>query len=93
VDLDGHPEQVDQSYHPGLSLACGQPLWRDNAHPVGLVINSEHADSGPRDATACRRGQILHIGNEANKWEEQYFLGPDDEAEPFGSHIAEPVQS
>ena len=25
--------------------------------------------------------QILHIGKEANKWEEQYFLGPDDDAE------------
>jgi hypothetical protein len=25
--------------------------------------------------------QILHIGKEANKWEEQYYLGPDDEAE------------
>lgn len=25
--------------------------------------------------------QIVHIGKEANKWEEQYFLGPDDEAE------------
>jgi predicted DNA-binding protein (UPF0251 family) len=25
--------------------------------------------------------QILHIGKEANKWEEQYFLGPDEEAQ------------
>ena len=25
--------------------------------------------------------QILHIGKEANKWEEQYFLGADDDAE------------
>ena len=25
--------------------------------------------------------QILHIGKEANKWEEQYFLGEDEDAE------------
>jgi hypothetical protein len=25
--------------------------------------------------------QILHIGKEANKWEEQHFLGPNDEAQ------------
>ena len=25
--------------------------------------------------------QLVHIGKEANKWEEQYFLGEDEEAE------------
>ena len=44
-------------------------------------LRAEHLDRGRTERRHVIAAQILHIGKEANKWEEQYFLGPDDEAE------------
>ena len=34
--LDGHPDQVDLSYHPALTAGC-EPLWGDDAGPIEMV--------------------------------------------------------
>ena len=44
-------------------------------------LNGEYCDRGRTERRHVVALQIVHIGKEANKWEEQYFLGPDDEAE------------
>jgi hypothetical protein len=44
-------------------------------------LNGDFNDRGRTERRHVVALQILHIGKEANKWEEQYFLGPDDDAE------------
>jgi hypothetical protein len=44
-------------------------------------LNGEYCDRGRTERGHVVALQIVQIGKEANKWEEQYFLGPDDEAE------------
>jgi hypothetical protein len=44
-------------------------------------LNGEYCDRGRTERRHVVALQIVHIGKEANKWEEQYFLGPDDDAE------------
>ena len=44
-------------------------------------LNGEYCDRGHTERRHVVALQIVHIGKEANKWEEQYFLGADDEAE------------
>jgi hypothetical protein len=73
--------ETGKRVEPDLLTTYAEPLAQYYLRPESKFLNSEHADSGPRDATACRRGQILHIGNEANKWEEQYFLREVEDSE------------
>jgi hypothetical protein len=44
-------------------------------------LNGEYCNRGRTERRHVVALQIVHIGKEANKWEEQYFLGPDDDAE------------
>jgi hypothetical protein len=50
--------------------------------PEAKFLNGEHLDRGrtERRHVVAKRG-LVHIGKEANKWEQQHFLGSDDEAE------------
>jgi hypothetical protein len=49
--------------------------------PEAKFLNGDFFDRGRTERRHVIAVQILYIGKEANKWEEQYFLGPDDEAE------------
>jgi hypothetical protein len=49
--------------------------------PEAKILNGDFFDSGRTERLHVVDLQILHMGKEANKWEEQYFLGSDDEAE------------
>ena len=49
--------------------------------PEAKFLNGEYCDRGRTERRHVVAAQILHIGKEANKWEEQYFLGEDDDAE------------
>ena len=44
-------------------------------------LNGTFRDHGRTERRHVVVTQLLHIGKEANKWEEQHFLGEDDEAE------------
>ena len=37
--LEGHPDQVDLSYHEALNQPACKPLWRDHARPIELVLS------------------------------------------------------
>ena len=54
-----------------LSTICGPK--RNSSTAISLIA------AEPNDGMSSNA--ILHIGKEANKWEEQYFLGLDDDAE------------
>lgn len=44
-------------------------------------LNGEYCDRGRTERRHVISLQIVYIGKEANKWEEQYFLGEDEDAE------------
>ena len=44
-------------------------------------LNGEYCDRGRTERRHVLATQLMHIGKEANKWEERYFLGADEEAE------------
>jgi hypothetical protein len=44
-------------------------------------LNGDFCDRGRTERRHVFATQLVHIGKEANRWEEQYFLGPDDEVE------------
>jgi hypothetical protein len=44
-------------------------------------LNGDFCDRGRTERRHVFATQILHIGKEANRWEEQYFLGEDEDAE------------
>jgi DNA polymerase family B len=58
-----------------------EALTQYHLRPESKFLNGDFCDRGRTERRHVVATQILHIGKEANKWEEQYFLGPDDEAE------------
>jgi hypothetical protein len=65
-----------------------QVRWRPTSklaqyhlRPESKFLNSNFCDRGRTERRHVFATQIVHIGKEANKWEEQYFLGEDGEAE------------
>lgn len=65
-----------------------QALAQYHLHPESKFLNADFADRG----TTLRRHVLAigsrHIGKEANRWEEQFFLGLDEEAAPTYGHSA-----
>jgi hypothetical protein len=58
-----------------------EALTQYHLRPEAKFLNGDFFDRGRTERRHVIAVQILHIGKEANKWEEQYFLGPDDDAE------------
>jgi hypothetical protein len=58
-----------------------EALAQYHLRPEAKFLNGDFFDHGRTERRHVVAVQILHIGKEANRWEEQYFLGPDDEAE------------
>ena len=58
-----------------------EALAQYHLRPEAKFLNGDFCDRGRTERRHVIALQIVHIGKEANKWEEQYFLGPDDDAE------------
>jgi hypothetical protein len=56
-------------------------LAQYHLHPESKFLNGDYLDSGKTQRRHIIANTIQHIGKEANKWEEQYFTGYDDEAQ------------
>jgi hypothetical protein len=48
--------------------------------PEAKFENGDYCDSGPTRRRHVQATQINYIGKEANRWEEQFFLGMDEDA-------------
>lgn len=72
--------QTDRRVEPGLLMTYAETLAQYYLRPEAKFLNGGHTDRGRTTRRHVIAVQILHIGKEADKWEEQYFLGPDDEA-------------
>jgi hypothetical protein len=64
-----------------------QVLAQYHLHPEAKFGNAAYLDAGPTARRHVRpRGPIRHIGKEANRWEEQFHLGANPEAQiAYGS--------
>ena len=58
-----------------------EALAQYHLRPESKFLNGDFCDRGRTERRHVIATQILHIGKEANKWEEQHFLGEDEEAE------------
>jgi hypothetical protein len=56
-------------------------LAQYHLRPEAKFLNGDFFDRGRTERRPVFVSQIIHIGKEANKWEERYFLGEDEEAE------------
>ena len=63
-----------------------EALAQYHLRPEAKFLNGEFCDRGRTGRRHVVADQIVHIGKEANKWEEQHFLGEDEDAEiDYGS--------
>ena len=58
-----------------------QALAQYHLRPEAKFENGDYCDIGPTRRRHVQATQINYIGKEANRWEEQFFLGMDEDAE------------
>ena len=51
-------------------------------HPESKFLNADYLDRGVTRRRHIFVSGVRHIGKEANRWEEQHFLGLDEDAQP-----------
>jgi hypothetical protein len=62
-------------------ISYAEALAQYHLRPEAKFLNGDFCDRGRTKRRHVVVTQIVHIGKEANKWEEQYFLGADEDAE------------
>jgi hypothetical protein len=73
--------ETGKCIEPDSLITYAEALAQYHLRPESKFLNGDFFDRGRTERRHVVALQILHIGKEANRWEEQYFLGPDDEAE------------
>ena len=58
-----------------------EALAQYHLRPEAKFLNGDFCDRGRTERRHGIATQLVHIGKEANKWEEQHFLGEDEDAE------------
>jgi hypothetical protein len=58
-----------------------EALAQYHLRPEAKFLNGDFCDRGRTERRHVIATQLVHIGKEANKWEEQHFLREDEEAE------------
>ena len=62
-------------------MTYAEALAQYHLRPEAKFLNGDFCDRGRTERRHVIATQIVHIGKEANKWEEQHFLGEDEDAE------------
>lgn len=60
---------------------CREVLAQYHLSPESKFLNGDFADRGWTKRRHVQVTDVVHIGKEANKWEEQFFMGFDEEAQ------------
>ena len=58
-----------------------QVLGRYHIYPEPKFLNADYTDLGPTARRHVRATAVEYIGKEANRWEEQFYLGEEPEAQ------------
>ena len=56
-------------------MTYAEALAQYHLRPEAKFLNGDFCDRGRTERRHVIATQIVHIGKEANKWEEHYFLG------------------
>ena len=56
-------------------MTYAEALAQYHFRPEAKFLNGDYWTAGVTERRHVVATQIVHIGKEANKWEEQYFLG------------------
>jgi len=62
-------------------MTYAEALAQYHLRPEAKFLNGDFFDKGRTERRHVVASQIIHIGKEANKWEERYFLGEVDDSE------------
>ena len=62
-------------------MTYAEALAQYHLRPEAKFLNGDFCDRGRTERRHVIATQLVHIGKEANKWEEQHFLGEDEDAE------------
>jgi len=63
-------------------------LAQYHLRPEAKFLNADYLDQGPTRRRHVKAASVVHIGKEANRWEEQSYIGIDPEAEiTYGSGL------
>lgn len=73
--LTGMPIPIDRLKTYVAALA------QYHLHPESKFLNGDYLDTGPTERRHICVAGIHHIGKEANRWEEQFYLGYDPETQ------------
>jgi hypothetical protein len=73
--------ETGKRIEPDSLVTYAEALAQYHLRPESKFLNGDFFDRGRTERRHVAAVQILRIGKEANRWEEQYFLGADDEAE------------
>jgi hypothetical protein len=69
-----------------LPMTYAEALAQYHLRPEAKFLNGDFLDRGRTERRHVIATEIVHIGEEANRWEEQHFLGADEDAEiEYGS--------
>jgi hypothetical protein len=58
-----------------------EALAQYHLHPESKFLDGDYTDKGATRRRHVRPTGIIYIGKEADRWEEQFFLGADEDAE------------
>ncbi len=64
-----------------LLMTYAEALAQYHLRPEAKFLNGDFFDRGRTERRHVVASQIIHVGKEANKWEESYFLGEIDDSE------------
>jgi hypothetical protein len=73
---------------PAALKSYRQALAQYHLRPESKFLNADFAERGTTLRRHVRAIGIRHIGKEANRWEEQFFVGLDEGATPTYGHSA-----
>jgi len=62
-------------------MTYAEAVAQYHLRPEAKFLNGDFFDKGRTERRHVVASQIIHIGKEANKWEERYFLGEVDDSE------------
>ena len=65
----------------GQLKTYGEALAQYHLHPETKFLNGDYLDRGVTQRRHIKVKSIQHIGKEANKWEEQFYMGADPDAQ------------
>jgi hypothetical protein len=73
--------ETGQYVPPEMLQTYREVLAQYHLHPESKFLNGDFTDRGRTERRHVQVAAVVHIGKEADKWEEQFYTGFDEEAQ------------